>query len=93
MNSGNGNYCCGAEREFAARHSEGKRAHVARIINVCLILARRAPCGPGYGPNADAPTDCDVDCPCGRHARTPAIAERYVRLRDRALARERGGAR
>lgn len=81
MSSGN---CCDAEREFAARHGEAKRAHFARIIDVCLILDHRAPCGPGYGPNADAPTDCDVDCHCGRHLRTPAIAERYVRLQDRA---------
>src|SRR5690606_4765004 len=85
--------CCDAEREFAARHSEGTHADVARIVNVCLILDRRAPCGPGYGQRADAPDECDVDGPCGRHLRTPAVAERYVRLRDRALARERGGVR
>src|SRR5690606_30752538 len=62
MSSGN---CGDAEREFAARHGEAKRAHFARIIDVCLILDHRAPCRAGYGPNADAPDECDVDCHCG----------------------------
>lgn len=43
-------------------------------------LARKQPCGPSYDPEG-GPSECDVDCHCGRHGRFRA--DRYLRLIDR----------
>lgn len=83
MNTGE-RFSCEAERSYLERHGRAKHARTARLIDLCQILDARTPCGPGYGPYDDAPLACDVDGRCGRHARVTLVAERYVRLQDRA---------
>lgn len=48
-------------------------AHIANLIDICEAHFHR-PCAGG---------ECDMGDPCPRHARTPGVAERYLRLKAR----------
>lgn len=66
-------YCCQAEQEFYEKHGPRRHAEIARMIEICAMVARRNCTGNG----------CDVDRHCGRHGRATEVADRYDALRAR----------
>lgn len=62
------------ELRYYAEHPESY-AHVARIIDLIEVFNHRYRC---------IPPECDLGHPCVRHARSHMVAERYLRMKDRA---------
>lgn len=62
-----------SEALYRAQATPRQYAHASDLVEICLQLGQR-PCAGG---------DCDDGRPCPRHGRRLAVAERYLRMKEK----------